>query len=104
MAMAALIMLAPVLIVVPVDGTGGRRYSVPASGVKKCRRFLSGERMSDSEIHLSPAGAIAACELFLAGMKSECEMDTAGIVAVSKAIDALRKSFETIKFFEDLRP
>ena len=27
-----------------------------------------------------------------------------GIVPVSRAIDALRKSFETIKFFEDLRP
>jgi hypothetical protein len=60
--------------------------------------------MSEPEIHLSPAGAIAACELFLAGMKSECEMDTAGMVPVTKAIDALRKSFETIKFFEDLRP
>jgi hypothetical protein len=60
--------------------------------------------MSESEIHLSPAGAIAACELFLAGMKGECDTDTSGMVSVSKAIDALRKSFETIKFFEDLRP
>jgi hypothetical protein len=68
------------------------------------RRRPQGERMSEPEIHLSPAGAIAACELFLAGMKSECETGTAGMVPVSKAIDALRKSFETIKFFEDLRP
>jgi hypothetical protein len=68
------------------------------------KRQPPGERMSEPEIHLSPAGAIAACELFLGGMKSECEMDTAGVVPVSKAIDALRKSFETIKFFEDLRP
>jgi hypothetical protein len=37
-------------------------------------------------------------------MKSECEMDSAAMVPVSKAIDALRKSFETIKFFEDMRP
>lgn len=66
--------------------------------------ILSGERMSETEIHLSPAGAIAACELFLAGMKSEYGVDTAGKVPVSKAIDALRKSFETIRFFEDLRP
>jgi hypothetical protein len=58
--------------------------------------------MSQPEIHLSPAGAIAAREIFLAGMKSECEMDAAGIVPVSKAIDALRKSFKTISFFEDL--
>jgi hypothetical protein len=60
--------------------------------------------MPEVEINLSPAGAIAACELFLAGMKSECEVDTTGMVPVSKAIDALRKAFETIKFFEDLRP
>jgi hypothetical protein len=60
--------------------------------------------MTESEIRLSPAGAVAACELFLAGMKSECEMDSAAMVPVSKAIDALRKSFETIKFFEDMRP
>lgn len=66
--------------------------------------ILSGERMSETEIYLSPAGAIAACELFLAGMKSEYGVDTAGKVPVSKAIDALRKSFETIRFFEDLRP
>ena len=63
-----------------------------------------GERMSEPEIHLSPAGAVAACELFLAGMKSECEAGATGTVPVRKAIDALRKSFETIKFFEDLRP
>jgi hypothetical protein len=60
--------------------------------------------MSEPEIRLSREGAIAACELFPASMKSECEMDTAGMVSVSKAVDALRKSFETIKFFEDLRP
>lgn len=64
----------------------------------------SGKRMSEPEIHLSPEGAIAACELFLAGMKSEYGVDTAGKVPMSKAIDALRKSFETIRFFEDLRP
>jgi hypothetical protein len=66
--------------------------------------ILSGMRMSEPEIHLSAAGAIAACELFLAGMKSEYGADTAGKVPVSKAIDALRKSFETIRFFEDMRP
>jgi hypothetical protein len=60
--------------------------------------------MSDPEIYLSPAGAIAACELFLSGMKSEYGTDTDRMVPVSKAIDALRKSFETIKFFEELSP
>ena len=48
--------------------------------------------MSEPEIRLSREGAIAACELFPASMKSECEMDTAGMVSVSKAVDALRKS------------
>lgn len=56
--------------------------------------------MPEQEIHLSPAGAIAACELFLAGMKSECEMDTAGVVPVNKAIDALRKAFERSSFLK----
>jgi hypothetical protein len=80
---------------------------IPPSGMGGdvgIRRRPPGERMSEPENHLSPAGAIAACELFLAGMKSECEMDAVGIVPVSKAINALRKSFETIKFFEDLWP
>jgi hypothetical protein len=92
---AILIMLAAILLVAAVAWHGAGTLVLDAG--HWC------ERMSESEIHLSPAGAIAACELFLSGMKGEYGTDTDRMVPVSKAIDALRKSFETIKFFEDLR-
>jgi hypothetical protein len=53
------------------------------------------------DIVLTSAQAIKASEMFFLGIRSDFGMDDDGNVPLSKAMDVLRKAFESVQFVEE---